>query len=79
MPGLTVCQLHTVMAALVRSWGLTSRRSKEQVLEKAAKKITWAQRRNAAARKSHVKRTRRMLRELGIKLTGQERCRWDST
>jgi len=67
------------MAALVRCWGLTSRRSKEQVLEKAAKKITWAQRRNAAARRSHVKRTRRRLRELGIRLTEAKRCTWDST
>ena len=38
-----------------------------------------AQRRNAQARKSHAKRTRRRLRELGIKLTELQRCCWDTT
>jgi hypothetical protein len=37
------------------------------------------QRRNAAARKGHTKRTRRRLRESGIKLTGLPRCKWDTT
>jgi len=67
------------MAALVRCWGLSSRRLKDQVLAKAARKIAWAQRRNAQARKSHVKGTRKKLRALGIKLTELKRCRWDTT
>jgi hypothetical protein len=58
---------------------LSSRRSKEKLLAKAVRKITWAQRRNAQARKSHVKRTRKKLRALGIKLTEIKRCRWDTT
>jgi hypothetical protein len=45
-------------------------------VEKAVRKITWAQRRNAQARKSHTKRTRRRLRKRGIKLTELPRCRW---
>ena len=76
---MTVCQLHTAMAALVRSWDLPSPRAKEKVLAKAARKIQWAQRRNAQARKSHTKRTRQELRALGIKLTELKRCRWDTT
>ena len=77
--GMTVCQLHTALAALVRCWGLSSRRLKEKLRAKAARKITWAQRRNAQARKSHTKTTRKKLRELGIKLTELKRCRWDTT
>jgi hypothetical protein len=78
-PELTVCQLHTALAALVRSWWLSSAPATERLLAKAATKITWAQRRNAQARKSHAKRTRRKLRDLGIKLTELKRCRWDAT
>ena len=78
-PELTVCQLHTAMAALVRSWGLMSRRSKDKELAKATRKIAWAQRRSAAARRSHGKRTRKQLRKLGIKLTELEKCQWNST
>ena len=32
---MTVCQLHTALSALVRSWGLSSPRAKEQILAKA--------------------------------------------
>ena len=67
------------VAALVRCWGLSSRQSREKLLATAARKITWAQRRNARARKSHVKPTRQRLRELGIKLTELKRCQWDTT
>ncbi|WP_244884911.1 hypothetical protein [Singulisphaera acidiphila] len=45
----------------------------------AARKITWAQRRNAQARTSHTKATRKKLRKLGIKLTELKRCQWDTT
>ena len=75
----TVYHLHTAMPALVRSGGLTSRRSKDKEMAKAAREITWQQRRSAAARKSQGKRTRKQLRELGIKLTELEKCRWNST
>ncbi len=78
-PELTVCQLHTAMAAVVRSWWLSDPEAVERLLAKTAAKITRAQRRNAHARKSHAKRTRARLRELGIKLTRLKRCRWDTT
>jgi hypothetical protein len=78
-PELTVCQLHTAVAALVRSWGLSSPRAKEKLLARAAKKIAWHQRRNAVAHKSHIKWTRKKLRALGIKFSELKRCQWDST
>ena len=50
-----------------------------KLLERTSAEIERAQRRNAAARKCHTKRTRRKLRESGIKLTGLPRCKWDTT
>jgi len=67
------------MAAVVRSWGLSSPQAQEKLLERAARKITWWQSRNAAARKGHTERTRQKLRALGIKLSGLKRCLWNST
>ena len=74
-----MCQLHTAMAALVQTWFLRNSTTSERVLDKAARKIDYHQRRNANARKSHTKTTRRKLRELGIKLTEIPRCQWNST
>ena len=76
---MTVCQLHTAMAALVRSWWDNDQAASERLLEKTAKKITHQQRRNAQARKSHTKTTRRKLHELGIRLTALPRCSWGRT
>jgi hypothetical protein len=73
-----VCQVHTAVAAVVQSWWLDNRASK-QLYEQAAKEIARAQNRNAQARKSHTKTTRRKLRRLGIKLTEINRCIWNST
>jgi hypothetical protein len=67
------------MAALVRSWWLNGERTPSKVIEKTVKKLARTQKRNAAARKSHTQRTRRRLRELGIKLTELQRCRWGPT
>ncbi|AGA30362.1 hypothetical protein Sinac_6274 [Singulisphaera acidiphila DSM 18658] len=54
-------------------------RGRSEELMSAARKITWAQRRNAQARTSHTKATRKKLRKLGIKLTELKRCQWDTT
>lgn len=54
-------------------------RSCTKLLEQAAEEIRWTQSRNAQARKSHDKATRRELRRLGIKLTEVKRCAWDTT
>lgn len=50
-----------------------------RLLERTCAEIERAQRRAVAARKGHTKRTRRRLRELGIKLGELPRCRWGST
>ncbi|OHB83579.1 MAG: hypothetical protein A2V98_10245, partial [Planctomycetes bacterium RBG_16_64_12] len=65
---MTVCQVHVAAAAVVRSWWLDGRASKP-LYEQAANEIARAQKRNAQARKSHDKATRRKLRALGIRLT----------
>jgi hypothetical protein len=67
------------MAALVRSWGLSSPKAKGELLQKAATKIRYTQRRKAQARKSHWKRTLEKLSQLGITLSELKRCEWDST
>jgi ribosomal 50S subunit-associated protein YjgA (DUF615 family) len=49
------------------------------MLQKAAKKIKYAQHRNAQSRKSHWKRTLEKLRQLGITLSELKQCKWDTT
>jgi hypothetical protein len=46
------------------------------MIEAAATKIQHWQQRIVAARKSHIKRTRRKLRERGIYLKDLIRCKW---
>ena len=71
-------QVHDAVAALMQSWWLNGRAS-AALLEHTANTIAYTQQRNALARKSHTKRTRRKLRAKGIKLTELTRCYWDST
>ena len=52
----------------MRSWWLNGRAS-PALIEHIAEEIQATQQDNAKARKSHIKRTRRKLREIGIKLT----------
>lgn len=75
---MTECQIHTAVAALIPFWWLSLPPPKA-LLERTSAEIRRTQRRNALARKCHTKRTRRRLRESGIKLTGLPHCRWDST
>lgn len=70
-----MCQVHTVVAALVQSWWLNGALS-AALIEKAAKVIRHWQERLAAARKSHIKRTRKKLRKIGIYLKDLIRCEW---
>jgi hypothetical protein len=74
-----VCQLHTATAALIRSWWVNDQPASDRLLEKTAAKITYKQQRNAQARKSHTKATKRKLRKLGIRLTELPRCTWGRT
>jgi hypothetical protein len=46
------------------------------LIEKAVKDIRHRQHRIAAARKSHIKQTRKKLRENGIYLKDLIRCKW---
>jgi len=62
----------------VQSWWLNGRAS-AALLAHVAATIQYRQQRNAQARKSHAKRTRKKLREKGIKLTEIVRCRWGPT
>jgi hypothetical protein len=71
---LTVCQVRTAVAALVRSWWLSGCGCTKR-LQQTATEIQYAQARSAAARKSHTKTTRRA----GIKLTQVPQCTWDTT
>jgi hypothetical protein len=70
-----VCQVHVAAAALVRSWWLSGALYRA-LIEAAATTIQHWQKRIVAARKSHIKRTRRKLREMGIYLKGLIRCKW---
>lgn len=73
-----MCQVHTAISAVIRSlWldGLAAR----TLYAQAADEIQWAQTRQAQARQSHSKTTRRRLRSLGIKLTEVKRCVWNSS
>ena len=52
---------------------------RKALLIRAAGKITKDQCRIIRARNSHIKKTRRKLRSLGIKLTKVPKCRWDTS
>ena len=67
--------MHTAAVALVRSWWLNGALC-TALIEKAAETIRHWQQRLAAARKAHIKRTRRKLREMGIYLKDLIRCKW---
>lgn len=66
------------MAAVVRSLWLKGKGVAE-LFEQTAEELTWTQQRNAQAKKSHVKATKRKLRQLGIVLTQIPRCSWNMT
>jgi hypothetical protein len=70
-----VCQVHIAAAALVRSWWLNGALC-AALIESAANEIRHWQQRILAARKSHVKRTRKKLRKMGIYLKDLITCKW---
>ena len=70
-----MCQVHTAMCAVVQSLWLDESPA-TKLFEHAAEKINWHQHRNATARKGHVKKTRRRLRNRGITLSKIKRCQW---
>ena len=70
-----MCQIHKVIAAQINSLWLNGQIS-TQLLEKLAEEITSTQSANAKARTSHQKRTRRRLRQKGVRLGQVKRCKW---
>lgn len=66
-------QVHRVVAAQVLAKWLSGRVS-QKVLEQLVDEVEYHQARNRQARQSHEKRTRRLLRERGIRLTKMSRC-----
>jgi predicted secreted Zn-dependent protease len=75
---LTVDQVHDAVAGLIPSWWRGTRVS-ARLWETLVEDIQKTQQDNAKSRRSHTKRTRRKLRELGIKLTRIKRCRWNTS
>jgi hypothetical protein len=73
-----VCQVRAATSAVVQSWWLDAAATAE-LFRRTAKKIQYHQRRNAAARKSHTKTTKRKLRQYGIKLSTLKRCDSDTS
>jgi hypothetical protein len=57
------------------SWWRKGRAS-TKLIEHTANKIQYWQQRNAIARASHYKRTRKKLRKIGVKLKEIIRCKW---
>jgi len=74
-PELTVCQVHTAVGALVRSWRLSDRAS-AALITATARTIQHWQQRNATARRCHIHRTRKKLQKLGVYLKNLIRCKW---
>ena len=72
-PEWTVPQVHRVVAAQVAAKWLSGCVSRK-LLEQLADAVEYHQARNRRARKAHEKRTRRQLRERGIRLTQMARC-----
>ena len=72
---MTVCQVRTAAAALVRSWGL-GRKAAGLILDAAAAELEYTQRRNALARRCHTRTACKKLAALGIRLTALPRCGW---
>jgi len=75
---LTECQIHTAVAS-VDPVLVVEPVPPKALLERTSAEIERAQRRNAAASKSHIKRTRKRLRALGIKTHRVASLQWDTT
>lgn len=77
-PEVTVCQVRTATSAVVQSWWLDAEAA-DKLFQRTATKIRYRQRRNAAARASHTKTTKRKLRQQGIKLSDLKKCDSDTS
>jgi len=69
---VTVCQVRRAASAVVQSWWLDPAAA-DDLFERTAETIQYHQHRNAQARKSHTKATKRKLRRLGTTLAMSSR------
>lgn len=67
--------MHKVVAEQISSLWLNGRIG-QRLLEQLKEEVETTQQDNARARRSHQKRTRRLLRARGIKLSQVKRCYW---
>lgn len=77
-PEITVSQVRQATSALVCSWWQPELTA-SSIIDEAARRIEYYQRRNAQARKSHTKTRIAKLESLGIDMNTVRRCEWDST
>jgi hypothetical protein len=75
---VTVCQVHAAVDAIVQSWWL-DRQSADTLINRVADRLQYHQQRNALARRSHTKTTKRDLRRIGIDVSTLKRCDSDTS
>ena len=76
-PELTISQMKQAMSALIESWWMTPA-SAERLIASTAYKLSYYQKRNAQARKSHTKTRNKKLAAMGIDMEAILKCSWDS-
>ena len=70
--------MRAAASAVVQSWWLDEDAAND-LFRRTAEIIQYHQRRNAQARQSHTKATKRKLRQAGIQLSKLKRCRSDTS
>lgn len=73
-----MCQVHTAVSAVVRSWWLDGLAA-ELLFQQAAEEIAYHQERNTTARESHTRTTNKRLHARGIDLTKTPAVNWDTS
>ena len=76
-PELTISQMKQAMSAVIASWWMTPA-SAETLLASTAYKLSYYQKRNAQARKSHTKTRHKKLAAMGIDMQTIPKCNWDA-
>jgi SRSO17 transposase len=77
-PELTISQLKQAMSSLIESWWMTPENA-ERLFKSMAYKLTYYQKRNAQARKSHTKTRNKKLAAMGIDMDSISKCSWDTS
>lgn len=77
-PELTISQLYQATSALIQSLWMTPSEG-DRVINAAAQRIQYYQRRNAQARESHTRKRIGKLKSLGIDVASMKQCEWTDT